>query len=208
MKLIGIVGTNSDRSTNRKLIQYMKEHFSDQVEIEVCEIKDFPAFDEPEEKTSPSIINLLSEKIDQADGVIISTPEYDHSIPAALKSMLEWLSYTTRPLRDKPVMIVGASHGSLGSSRAQAHLRQILNAPELKARVMSGTEFLLGQSLQAFDEDGQLIYPEKVKELEESMDDFLLFVDITNQLMASNPYKTKKDQKVIWEQAVEGVDKK
>jgi NAD(P)H-dependent FMN reductase len=122
--------------------------------------------------------------------------------------MLEWLSYTTRPLMDKPVMIVGASHGSLGSSRAQAHLRQILNAPELKARVMSGTEFLLGQSLQAFDEDGQLIYPEKVKELEESMDDFLLFVDITNQLMASNPYKTKKDQKVIWEQAVEGVDKK
>lgn len=208
MKLIGIVGTNSDRSTNRKLIQYMKEHFSDQVEIEVCEIKDFPAFDEPEEKTSPSIINLLSEKIDEADGVIISTPEYDHSIPAALKSMLEWLSYTTRPLMDKPVMIVGASHGSLGSSRAQAHLRQILNAPELKARVMSGTEFLLGQSLQAFDEDGQLIYPEKVKELEESMDDFLLFVDITNQLMASNPYKTKKDQKVIWEQAVEGVDKK
>ncbi|MDN6218270.1 MAG: NAD(P)H-dependent oxidoreductase, partial [Enterococcus sp.] len=197
-----------DRSTNRKLIQYMKEHFSDQVEIEVCEIKDFPAFDEPEDKTSPSIINLLSEKIDQADGVIISTPEYDHSIPAALKSMLEWLSYTTRPLMDKPVMIVGASHGSLGSSRAQAHLRQILNAPELKARVMSGTEFLLGQSLQAFDEDGQLIYPEKVKELEESMDDFLLFVDITNQLMASNPYKTKKDQKVIWEQAVEGVDKK
>ncbi|MDN6518013.1 MAG: NAD(P)H-dependent oxidoreductase, partial [Enterococcus sp.] len=195
-------------STNRKLIQYMKEHFSDQVEIEVCEIKDFPAFDEPEDKTSPSIINLLSEKIDQADGVIISTPEYDHSIPAALKSMLEWLSYTTRPLMDKPVMIVGASHGSLGSSRAQAHLRQILNAPELKARVMSGTEFLLGQSLQAFDEDGQLIYPEKVKELEESMDDFLLFVDITNQLMASNPYKTKKDQKVIWEQAVEGVDKK
>ncbi|MGM0300986.1 hypothetical protein IGI66_000569 [Enterococcus sp. AZ048] len=208
MKLIGIVGTNSDRSTNRKLIQYMKEHFSDQVEIEVCEIKDFPAFDEPEDKTSPSIINLLSEKIDQADGVIISTPEYDHSIPAALKSMLEWLSYTTRSLMDKPVMIVGASHGSLGSSRAQAHLRQILNAPELKARVMSGTEFLLGQSLQAFDEDGQLIYPEKVKELEESMDDFLLFVDITNQLMASNPYKTKKDQKVIWEQAVEGVDKK
>ena len=208
MKLIGIVGTNSDRSTNRKLIQYMKEHFSDQVEIEVCEIKDFPAFDEPEDKTSPSIINHLSEKIDQADGVIISTPEYDHSIPAALKSMLEWLSYTTRPLMDKPVMIVGASHGSLGSSRAQAHLRQILNAPELKARVMSATEFLLGQSSQAFDEDGQLIYPEKVKELEESMDDFLLFVDITNQLMASNPYKTKKDQKVIWEQAVDGVDKK
>lgn len=48
--------------------------------------------------------------------MIISTPEYDHSIPAVLKSMIEWLSYTTRPLIDKPVMITGASLGALGSS--------------------------------------------------------------------------------------------
>ena len=55
--------------------------------------------------------------------------------------MIEWLSYTTRPLIDKPVMITGASLGALGSSRAQAHLRQILDAPEVKARIMPSAEF-------------------------------------------------------------------
>ena len=55
-----------------------------------------------------------------------------------------------RALINKPTMIVGASLGLLGTSRAQAHLRQILDAPELKARVMPGTEFFLGQSEQEF----------------------------------------------------------
>jgi Predicted flavoprotein len=51
-------------------------------------------------------------------------------------------------------MITGASYGSLGSSRAQAQLRQILDSPELKARIMPSSEFLLGHSLQAFDDEG------------------------------------------------------
>jgi len=152
MKLIGIVGTNSTRSTNRRLLQFIQSHFSDQAEIELCEISDLPAFNEPEDRTAPAAVQALSEKIEAADGVIISTPEYDHSIPAVLKSMIEWLSYATRPLIDKPVMITGASLGALGSSRAQAHLRQILDAPEVKARIMPSAEFLLGHSMQAFDE--------------------------------------------------------
>ena len=100
----------------------MQQHFGAKATIEICEIKDLPAFNEPEDKTAPAAVQALSDKITAADGVIISTPEYDHAIPAVLKSTLEWLSYTTRPLIDKPVMSVGASHGSLGSSRAQAHL--------------------------------------------------------------------------------------
>ena len=53
-------------------------------------------------------------------------------------------------------MITGASYGTSRSSRAQAHLRQILDSPELKARIMPSSEFLLGHSLQAFDEQGRL----------------------------------------------------
>lgn len=203
MKLIGIVGTNSDRSTNRNLLHFMKKFFADKAEIEVCEIKEFPAFNEPEDKTPPDAVKELSDKIIAADGVIISTPEYDHSIPAALKSVVEWLSYTTRPLINKPVMIVGASHGSLGSSRAQAHLRQILDAPELKARIMPSAEFLLGRSLQAFDEKGYLVYPEKVAELEECFDEFVQFVEITNELLKRHTIKTEQDKKFSWLQAAE-----
>lgn len=199
MKLIGIVGSNATNSTNRQLLQFMQQHFSDQAEIELCEIKDLPAFNEPVDKTAPANVQTLSDKIMAADGVIISTPEYDHSIPAALKSAIEWLSYTTRPLIDKPVMIVGASHGSLGSSRAQAHLRQILDAPELKARIMPSAEFLLGHSLMAFDENGQLIYPEKVQELEECFAEFVDFVTLTTELLKNRHVNAEHHRQFSWE---------
>ncbi|MDH6363893.1 NAD(P)H-dependent FMN reductase [Enterococcus sp. PF1-24] len=204
MKFIGIVGTNSATSTNRKLLQFMQQHFAGKVELEICEIKDLPAFNEPEDHAVPTAVQALSAKIEAADGVIISTPEYDHAIPAALKSALEWLSYTTRPLIDKPVMIVGASHGSLGSSRAQAHLRQILDAPELKARIMPSSEFLLGRSLSAFDGQGNLLYPEKMLELEECFDEFMLFVKMINQLKANHHFTTDRNKKFTWEHAAEG----
>ncbi|MCX8618284.1 NAD(P)H-dependent oxidoreductase [Gilliamella sp. B2923] len=203
MKFVGIVGTNSDRSTNRKLLHFMKTHFADKAEIEVCEIKSLPAFNEPSDKTPPAAVQALSDKIAAADGVIIATPEYDHSITAALKSVIEWLSYTTRPLINKCVMIVGASHGMLGSSRAQAHLRQILDAPELKARIMPSSEFLLGQSLQAFDEQGNLVYADKVKELDECFDEFLLFVELTNKLLQTGKFNTEQNKKFSWKQAAE-----
>ncbi|MGX7092321.1 NADPH-dependent FMN reductase [Hutsoniella sourekii] len=186
MKLIAIVGTNSKRSTNRILLHFMAKHFADRADIEVCEIDNIDAFDEPADKQAPQAALDLAEKIQAADGVIIATPEYDHAIPAALKSVLEWLSYSVQPFVDKPVMIVGASLGSLGSSRAQAHLRQILDAPELKARIMPGTEFLLGRSGQAFDEEGQLIYEDKVQELEEDFAEFMTFVEITNQVVQAH----------------------
>lgn len=205
MKLVGIVGTNATQSTNRQLLQYMKQHFKDQADIEICEIKTLPAFNEPADKAAPKAIQALSDKILAADGVIISTPEYDHSIPAALKSAIEWLSYTTRPLFDKPVMIVGASHGALGSSRAQMHLRQILDAPELKARVIPSTEFLLGHSLTAFDETGMLKDPNKIKELEECFNEFILFATMTNQLVSDHRFKREQNQHFSWE-AISGGD--
>ena len=74
MNLVGIVGTNSERSTNRKLLRFMAEHFAPQAAIEVLEIKDLPAFDEPENKTAPAAVVAFSKKIAAADGVIIATP--------------------------------------------------------------------------------------------------------------------------------------
>ena len=204
MKLIGIVGTNSDTSTNRKLLHFMSRHFSDRAEIEVCEIKHIPAFDEPEDKQAPAEVRELCERIAAADGVIIATPEYDHTIPAALKSVIEWISYTTRPLIDKPVLIVGASHGLLGTSRAQTHLRQILDAPELKARVLPSSEFLLGHSLAAFDEEGNLTYADKVTELDEIFEEFQLFVQITRQLVKDQAFKTEQNKQFTWEKASRG----
>ncbi|MFL2129368.1 NADPH-dependent FMN reductase [Ruoffia sp. FAM 26255] len=198
-KLLGIVGTNSDNSTNRKLLQYMETHFSEKAEIELVEIKDLPMFVKDKSIELPESVKELSDKVEQVDGVIISTPEYDHSVPAALMNALSWLSFKTHPFVDKPVMVVGASYGTLGSSRAQMHARQILDSPELKARIMPSSEYLLDHSLQAFDEQGQLISKEKIELLDGLFSDFLTFVEITGQLMEAHAVNVKEADNYTWE---------
>ena len=199
LKLIGLVGTNSKRSTNRQLLQYMQKHFADKAAIELVEIKDIPLFNKPADKKLPTIVMEIAEKIKAADGVIIGTPEYDHSIPASLMSALAWLSYGIYPMINKPVMITGASYGTLGSSRAQLQLRQILDAPELKASVMPGSEFLLSHSLQAFDKDGNLIDLETIQKLDALFDDFRLFVKITEKLSSAQELLHKEAENFDWE---------
>ena len=198
-KLLGIVGTNSNNSTNRKLLQYMETHFSDKADIELVEIKELPMFVKDKSIELPESVKELSDKVEQADGVIISTPEYDHSVPAALMNALSWLSFKTHPFVDKPVMVVGASYGTLGSSRAQMHARQILDSPELKARIMPSSEFLLDHSLQAFDEQGQLISKEKIELLDGLFSDFLTFVEITGQLMEAHAVNVREADDYTWE---------
>lgn len=198
MNYLAIVGTNSQVSTNRMLLQFMKAHFKKDAQLELFEIKDLPAFYEAEEDQIPLEVETLSAKIRQADGVIIATPEYDHAIPAVLKSALEWISYTSQALIDKPVLIVGASHGALGSSRAQAHLRQILDSPELAARLMPSSEFLLGKSQSAFNAAGTLVYEDKLAELDEIFREFVLFTDLITKLL-SEKAAIKKDKKYAWQ---------
>ena len=197
-KLIAIVGTNSKRSTNRQLLQYMQKHFADKAEIELVEIKDIPVFNKPANKQVPETILEIAAKIEEADGVIIGTPEYDHSIPAVLMSAFAWLSYGIYPLLSKPVMITGASYGTLGSSRAQLQLRQILNSPEIKATVLPD-EFLLSHSLQAFDQNGDLVDLDVIKKLDAIFDDFRIFVKVTEKLRNAQELLRKDAEDFDWE---------
>ena len=198
LKLIAIVGTNSKRSTNRQLLQYMQKHFADKAEIELVEIKDIPVFNKPADKQLPADILEIAAKIEASDGVIIGTPEYDHSIPAVLMSALAWLSYGIYPLLNKPIMITGAAYGTLGSSRAQLQLRQILNAPEIKANVLPD-EFLLSHSLQSFNPSGDLVDLDVIKKLDAIFDDFRIFVKITEKLRNAQELLRKDAEEFDWE---------
>lgn len=198
LKLIAIVGTNSKRSTNRQLLQYMQKHFADKAEIELVEIKAIPVFNKPADKQVPAEILEIAAKIEETDGVIIGTPEYDHSIPAVLMSALAWLSYGIYPLLNKPIMITGASYGTLGSSRAQLQLRQILNAPEIKANVLPD-EFLLSHSLQTFNPSGDLVDLDVIKKLDAIFDDFRIFVKITEKLRNAQELLRKDAEDFDWE---------
>ena len=198
LKLIAIVGTNSKRSTNRQLLQYMQKHFADKAEIELVEIKDLPVFNKPADKQIPAEAIEIVAKIEAADGVIIGTPEYDHSIPAVLMSALAWISYGVFPLLNKPVMITGASYGTLGSSRAQLQLRQSLNAPEIKATVLPD-EVVLAHSLQAFDKNGDLVDLDVINKLDAIFDDFRIFVKITEKLRSAQELLRKDAEEFDWE---------
>ncbi len=182
MKFIGIVGTNANKSYNRMLLTFMQKHFSHQAEIEILELTDVPLFDESNDQSNSEIIQLFNTKITEADGVIIATPEHNHSIPSALKSILEWLSFNLHPLDGKPVMIVGASYDVQGSSHAQLHLRQVLDAPGVNATVMPGYEFLLGNAHHAFTPEGDLKEERTIDFLESCFWRFLRFTQVVNVL--------------------------
>ena len=162
MKFIGLVGTNSKRSTNRQLLQYIQKHFADKADIELVEIKDLPVFNKPANKQLPESVLEIVKKIDE------------------------------------PVMITGASYGTLGASRAQLQLRQILNAPEIKANVLPD-EFLLSHSLQAFDSNGDLVDLDVIKKLDAIFDDFRLYVKITGKLSHATELLHKEAEDFDWE---------
>lgn len=182
MKLVGIVGSNAEVSYNRILLNYMAKEFKSIVDIEVLEIKDIPLFNQSDDQTNSEAVQLLNRKILAADGVIIATPEHNRSIPAALKSVLEWLSFKIHPLENKPVMVVGASYYDQGSSRAQLDLRQILDAPGVNAMVLPGNEFLLGKVKEAFDESGNLKDKNTKDFLRSTLGKFMQFVTLVTKL--------------------------
>ncbi|HBH6811403.1 TPA: NAD(P)H-dependent oxidoreductase, partial [Enterococcus faecium] len=176
MKLIGIVGSAAELSYNRKLLTFIQKQYHELFNLEIIEIKDLPLFNQDDDQTNSPAIQQLNRKILMADGVIIATPEHNHTVPAGLKSALEWLSFKIHPLENKPVMVVGASYYDQGTSRAQLHLRQILDAPGVNALVMPGNEFLLGKAKEAFDQEDRLIDPRTVDFLGSTLASFVKFI--------------------------------
>lgn len=209
MKLVGIIGSTSELSYNRILLQFIQQKFSHLFDLDLIEIKDLPIFNQSDDQTNSPVIQDINRRILAADGVIISTAEHNHSIPAGLKSLLEWLSYKIHPLENKPVMIVGASYFSQGSSRAQLHLRQVLDAPGVNAIVMPGNEFLLGDVKKAFDAEGNLVDQGTVDFLTVCLNKFLRFIKVVSVL--EKPEKPALPEEDLYatkpiDTTVEGVD--
>lgn len=207
MKIIGIVGSNADLSYNRKLLQFVQKNFNDMFEMEILEIKDVPMFNQDNDQSQSFPVQYIYNKLIRADGVIISTPEHNHTIPAALKSTLEWLSFKLHPLENKPVMIIGASYLDQGTSRAQLDLRKILDAPGVNAYVLPGNEFLLGNAKEAFDEMGNIKSEKTVGFLRTCLEYFLKFVEVVKPLR--KPLPTGEEDLFCEgsiETTIEGVD--
>jgi chromate reductase len=117
----------------------------------LASVAEFPHYDaDLQAQGFPPAVLAMAEAITAADGVIFVTPEYNYSVPGALKNALDWLSrLSPQPLAGKPVAIQTASPGMLGGARAQYHLRQMLVF--LDAQVLNKPEVMVGQVMGKVD---------------------------------------------------------
>lgn len=182
MKFVGIVGSISDTSYNKKLLDYAKYMFNDVAEIDIVDINGVPLFNQDLDENDYPILKEIHDKIIEADGVIIATPERNFTIPAILKSLIEWYSFRMHPFTNKPVMVMGASLSIQGTSRAQLHLRQILDCPGVDAFVMPGNEFLLSNAGEKFDEDGMITDERTIDFLDHCIRKFMKYTEMIQKL--------------------------
>lgn len=176
MKIVAIVGSLRKESYNCKIANFIKERYDDKLnklDIEILSLNDIVLFDEDIEKDPPEGVKDFKEKIKYSDGVLFVTPEYNHSIPGALKNALDWCSRVERVMLDKPVFIVGASNGNVGTARCQGELRKVLNCPGIAALTLPGNHVLIENVQDKFDEFGNFTDERTIKYLDKVVDNYI-----------------------------------
>jgi chromate reductase len=174
MKILGISGSLRRGSYNTSLLGAAAGLLPDNVEFELWGgLKEVPPYDEDDDTyEAPAAVAAFRKAIAGADAVLISTPEYNSSVPGQLKNAIDWVSrpLATNPLRNKPVAVVGASTGAFGAVWSQAELRKVLAATG--ARVVEG-EVAVGHAPSRFDEEGRLVDENLLEQLEEVVADLV-----------------------------------
>ena len=179
MNIVTIVGSLRKESYNMQLAKTMQERYKGKLNIKIADIRSLAHFDQDEENNPPQPVKEFKEAISNADGVIMITPEYNWSVPGVLKNALDWASRVDKVFIGKPVMTLGATPGMLGTVRAQMHLREILVAPGIQAKILppGGNEVLIGFVNQKFDEQtGQLVDEGTLSFLDNKVEAFIDFV--------------------------------
>lgn len=177
MKIVAIAGSNGKNSNNKKLINFMKKRYEGKLDMEILDIGEIPMYNQDNELNPPHIVKEFRAKIKSSDGILISTPEYNHSIPAVLKNALDWFSRVEQVMIGKPAMVVGVSMGNLGTVKAQIHLRQILNSGGIGTLTLPGNEVFIGTIQDKIDESGNLIDEGTIKYLDETVDNFIKWIE-------------------------------
>jgi chromate reductase len=168
MRILAISGSLRRDSHNTLLLRAAEELLGPEDSLELWQgLRDVPPYDQDEDvEPAPTAVAGLRAAVASADAVLVSTPEYNSSIPGALKNALDWASrpIATNVFRSKPVAVIGSSAGVFGAVWAQAELRKILAA--MGARV-ADVEVAVGRAGEKFDPDGLLIDDEIREQLRE-----------------------------------------
>ncbi len=176
---IGIlVGSLRVESYNMKIANYIVKKYSDLASFEIVDIKEFPLFNEDLEAELPEPVKMARMKIKEKDGIIIISPEYNHSISGVMKNALDWFSRDDYVLMKKPYLLMGASDGTIGTARMQGHLRQVLNSGAFRMYSMPYNEFLFARVQDNIDENGNITNEGTIKRLDKKIEDFIKFTNV------------------------------
>jgi len=164
VKILGIAGSLRKASYNRSALRAAQLLTPDDAKIEIFELNGIPGFNQDEELRPPAKVVELKAKVKAADAILFVTPEYNYSIPGVLKNAIDWASrpYGDNAWDSKPVAVMGASIGMLGTARAQYHLRQCFVF--LNMYPLNLPEVMITHAAERFDDAGNLI-DEKAKDL-------------------------------------------
>jgi len=158
VRILAISGSLRRGSHNTSLLRAAEELLPPTDELVIWdELRAVPPYDEDTDgEPAPAAVASLRKAVAGADAVLFATPEYNSSIPGALKNALDWASrpHATNVFRNKPVAVIGSSAGMFGAVWAQAELRKVLAA--MGARVVEA-EVAVGHAADKFDEDGVLV---------------------------------------------------
>lgn len=159
MKLLGVVGALRRASWNRRLLRIAARLAAEHgAQIEIAELRDLemPFYDGDleAEQGLPANALELSRRVAACDGLLIASPEYNHSMSAVLKNALDWLSrVNTYPLAGKYALLMSASTSHVGGALGLAHLRDSLSGCDV---FVHHTPFCLAHANRAFDDEGDL----------------------------------------------------
>jgi chromate reductase len=163
IRILGIAGSLRRQSYNRAGLRAATQLAPSGATVDIFELDGIPGFSEDDERNPPEKVVELKRRIRESDAVLFVTPEYNYSIPGVLKNAIDWAS---RPYGDsawagKPAAIMGASLGTIGTARAQYHLRQVMVF--LNMFPLNQPEVMIAKAHERFDAEGNLT-DEKTKE--------------------------------------------
>jgi chromate reductase, NAD(P)H dehydrogenase (quinone) len=155
--ILRIAGSLRRASYNRAALRAAQQLVPEDATLEIFELDGIPGFSQDDEARPPAKVVELKARVRAADAILLVTPEYNYSIPEVLKNAMDCASrpYGDNAWNGKPVAVMGASVGMLGTARAQYHLRQVFIF--LNMYPINQPEVMIAHAAERFDATGTLL---------------------------------------------------
>ena len=175
-RLLGISGSLRKGSFNTAILASLGASIEEHASLHILPLNDLPPYDQDADTgTPPEAVARLRCAIASADGLVIASPEYNHSISGVLKNALDWASrpFGQSTLSGKPVLTLTSSTAFTGGVRAQAQLTEVLTA--IAAKLVHRPQTVIGSAHQKIV-DGRLVDEATLEFLQDGIDDLLRLI--------------------------------